>query len=396
MGVESRQPMRRRARTPLALILPLAAVLVLALPAVASANAKLRVGFLDNAYATTFPDRFWEEAAELNVGFARWDIQWTHVAPTRPRSPRDPADPAYRWGETDAFVQRAVAAGLQDQIMFTLWATPAWASTTPRARGVTATMPRMAHWRAFAYAAARRYSGTYVPAGATQPLPRVTAWEAWNEPNGYFALRPQIVRGRAVSPRNYTRLLNAMGVQVRKAVPFRPTIVAGALYKTGGRNSVNPIAFLRGMKQAGARFDVLSVHPYNKNAKAGVRDGARLSRTNPPYIAVGNLGTFVSLANGIFKRRYPVWVTEFGWNTPAPGQRAKTVSFAQQSRFAAQSIGIMRRTPQVERLAWFLLRDDNPRVAGKWYTTGLRKLDDSPKPSYNAWRRAVRGLNGIG
>ncbi|MEY4226794.1 MAG: hypothetical protein RL190_1551 [Actinomycetota bacterium] len=387
------EPTTRRLRH---LVIPLAIACALAAPAVASANAKLRVGFLDNAYASTYPGPFWSEASDLNVGFMRWDLQWKHVAPTKPRSPRDPADPAYNWTQTDAFVRNAVAAGLQDNIMFTLWATPRWASKTPNAKGYTATMPKLADWKAFAYAAATRYSGTFTPVGATAPLPRVTAWEAWNEPNGYFALRPQFQDGVAVSPRNYTALLNAMGAEVRQAVPFTPTIVAGALYKTGGRNSVNPIDFLRGMRQAGARFTVLSVHPYNKVAAKGVRDGATQSRTNPAYIAIGNLDAFVALANQIFGRRYPVWVTEFGWNTPAPRQRQTTVSFAQQATFVSQSIARMRQIPQVERLAWFLLRDDNPKPAGKWYTTGLRKLDDSPKPSYGAWKRAAAGLQGIG
>lgn len=378
------------------LLVPLAIACALVAPAVASANQKLRVGFLDNAWASTSPDLFWSEARDLNVGFMRWDLQWKHVAPTRPRNPRDPGDPAYQWGETDRFVQRAVAEGLDGNIMFTLWATPKWASKTPNAKGYTATMPKLADWRAFAYAAARRYSGTYTPSGASAPLPRITAWEAWNEPNGYFALRPQFQNGVAVSPRNYTALLNAMGAEVRSAVPFTPTIVAGALYKTGGRNSVNPIAFLRGMKAAGARFSVLSVHPYNKVAAKGVRDGASQSRTSPAYIAIGNLDAFVALANQIFGRKYPVWITEFGWNTPAPRQRQTTVSFAQQAAFASQSIARMRAIPQVERLAWFLLRDDNPKPAGKWYTTGLRKLDDSPKPSYGAWKQAARTLGGIG
>ncbi|MFM7553547.1 MAG: hypothetical protein ACKO7Q_12025, partial [Actinomycetota bacterium] len=143
------------------LLVPVALACALLAPAAASANTKLRVGFLDNAYAATYPDLFWSEARDLNVGFMRWDLQWKHVAPTKPRNPRDPGDPAYLWSQTDAFVQRAVAEGMQDNVMFTLWATPRWASKTPNAKGYTATMPKLADWRAFAYAAAKRYSGSY-------------------------------------------------------------------------------------------------------------------------------------------------------------------------------------------------------------------------------------------
>jgi len=86
------------------LLVPVALACALVAPAVASANKKLRVGFLDNAYALSNPDLFWSEARELNVGFMRWDLQWKHVAPTKPRNPRDPGDPAYHWGETDRVV----------------------------------------------------------------------------------------------------------------------------------------------------------------------------------------------------------------------------------------------------------------------------------------------------
>ena len=101
------------------LLVPLAIACALVAPAVASANKKLRVGFLDNAYVLSNPDLFWSEAQDLNVGFMRWDLQWKHVAPTKPRNPRDPGDPAYHWGETDRFVTRAVAEGLAGNIMFT-------------------------------------------------------------------------------------------------------------------------------------------------------------------------------------------------------------------------------------------------------------------------------------
>ena len=75
----------------------LAALAVLALPAIAGANADLKVGFLDNTYAEHSPDAFWADAATLNVGVMRWDLQWATIAPSQPVSERDPADPAYRW-----------------------------------------------------------------------------------------------------------------------------------------------------------------------------------------------------------------------------------------------------------------------------------------------------------
>ncbi|MGI9116776.1 MAG: glycosyl hydrolase, partial [Gaiellales bacterium] len=305
--------------------------------------------------------------------------------------PRDPADPAYAWGPTDAYVQQAAAHGMLGRVMFTLWSTPRWAGAHVR-HATTADMPNLRYWRDFVQACARRYSGRYIPPGATEPLPRVTAWETWNEPNAIFALRPQLAHGVAVSPRNYVKLLNALKREVRSAIPQRSTFVAGAFYKQGGSQGLTPVEFMRGMQAAGATFDVLSMHPYNRTATLGLRDGLRESTTNPSFIGIANLGTFISLANGIFHRRYPVWVTEFGWRTTSPGARRRSVTLRQQAIFARQAITHLRTLPQVQRAAWFLLRDDPPREAGDWYTSGLLRQNGARKPSFGAWRGAARHL----
>jgi hypothetical protein len=106
-----------------------ACVALLAIPALASANKNLRTGFLDNAYAGSDPAAFWSDAAELTVGFMRWDMQWAHMAVSKPKDARNVEDPAYFWAQTDNFVRQAAQHGLQDRIMFTLWATPKWASS---------------------------------------------------------------------------------------------------------------------------------------------------------------------------------------------------------------------------------------------------------------------------
>lgn len=371
-------------------VIAVAAALVLAVPAAAGAKANLQVGFLDNAYATLDPTGYWQDSKTLGVGFVRWDMQWDHIAPTRPRNARDPEDPAYFWALTDVFVRQAAAHGLQDRVMFTLWKTPRWASSTGSTKARATQMPRLKDWRDFVHAVARRYSGTYTPPGQGAPLPRVLAWETWNEPNAYFAFRPQWQNGQPVSPRNYVQLLKGLRYEVGRAVPFKPVIVAGAMYKQGGRSSLTPIQFMEGMKRAGAKFDVLSMHPYNRVPAEGIRDGARESTTNPYSISIGNFESFIAAANRIFGRRYPIWITEFGLQTPAPGV-VRAASYRQQALFVKQAIAKLKRLPQVERAAWFLIRDDPPRD-GHWYTTGLRRSSGQKKPSFNAWTQATARL----
>ncbi len=374
------------------LVLLAACLVALALPTIASAKSTLQVGFLDNAYAGSDPVRFWSDAKELKAGFMRWDLQWPTIAATKPTNPRNPADPAYAFGATDAFVRSAAAHGLQDRVMFTLWATPKWASSLSKTNGSTADMPVLTAWRDYVAACATRYSGTYIPAGQTTPLPRVLAWETWNEPNAFFALRPQKVKGKPVSPANYVKLLNTLKTQVDKAVTFRPTFVAGALFKQGGIG-LSPIAFMRGMQKAKAKFDVLSMHPYNNAPRLGVQDGLGQSKTNPNFIGVGNFQTFITMSNKIFGRKHPIWVTEFGVQTPSPGKSQYVASKAQQARFVYQSIMRFKQLPQVERMTWFLIKDEAPVTTGAaWYTTGLRNVNGSKKPSYGSWIAAASTL----
>ncbi len=372
------------------MVLALAVVAVLALPALASANKNLKVGFLDNNYSSN--PAFWPDVDELNVGFMRWDLQWKFIAPTKPRNARDPEDPAYNWGGADAFVRNAAAHNLQDRVMFTLWRTPPWASSLKSKSGIETHMPKMQYWKDFVFAAATRYSGTYVPPGQTAPLPRVVSWETWNEPNANFAFRPQFVNGKPASPRNYVRLLNALKSEVNRAVPFKPTFVAGAMYKQGGPRSITPVNFMKGMKAARAKFDVLSMHPYNNTPRLGLKDGLRQSRTNPAFIGIGNFSDFIALSNQIFGKKHPIWITEFGWATPAPGKSQYAVPFKMQAQFVYEAILRLKALPQVERAAWFLIQDDPPRPVGAWYTTGLRRTDGTKKPSWNSWILAASKL----
>ena len=367
-----------------------ACVALLAIPALASANKNLRAGFLDNAYVASDPAGFWSDAVALNVGFMRFDLQWAHMAVNKPKNPRNVEDPAYFWAASDNFVTQAAQHGLQDRVMFTLWSSPKWASSL-KASGSTADMPKIDAWRAFVHVVATRYSGKYTPPGATTPLPRVVSFETWNEPNASFALRPQIVNGKAVSPGNYVKLLNALRSEVTKAVSFKPTFVAGALYKQGGPRSVTPINFLRGMAAAKAKFDVLSMHPYNNTPRLGLKDGLDQSKTNPKFIGIGNFDTFITLSNQIFGKKRPIWVTEFGWQTPSDGKNQYVATFKQQSQFAYESLLRFKQLPQVERAAWFLIRDDPPEN-GVYYTTGLRNVDGTKKPSFNTGISAAQKL----
>jgi hypothetical protein len=377
-----------RALAALAAAIALCAILLAPRPA----SAALQVGIMDPAYATAEPDAYWADIAVLRPKFLRYDLHWNEVAPTEPANPRDPADPAYRWGYFDDLMRAAAMNGYEGcDIVATVWRTPPWASSIP-GNGNYANMPVVGDWRSFVYAAGIRYSGHYDPDGPTGPqttLPQVGCWEIWNEPNFNGALRPQR-RGRVlVSAINYVKLLNGAYAEIRSAggrYGIRPQIVGGALYRARSPKGVGPVAFMAEMRRLGARFDALSVHPYNGVPRLGIRDGAGVG-TRWPDLSIGNFQRFLNQVNRLWRgRRLPIWITEYGWQTKYRGYRDQyAVTDLQQAKFLRESIRIFRtRYPRVTRITWFLVKDE-PLTRPSTWQSGFRRLDGTAKPSYNTW-----------
>jgi hypothetical protein len=132
--------------------------------------------------------------------FVRLYMYWNSIAPTKPvtaagayspAAARDPSYAGYRWGDYDHMVRRARARGLQ--VIFSILFAPEWAETgDPPCGGDKGPAPCPpvdipdGTWKPnaemlgdFAFAAARRYSGSF-PGLENQ---RVRYWQAWNETN---------------------------------------------------------------------------------------------------------------------------------------------------------------------------------------------------------------------
>src|SRR5207249_5171966 len=132
-------------------------------------------------------------------------------------------DPAYDWSKPDAAVLEAVAKGLQPFI--NLSEAPAWAERPAGGRPGT-NNPDPVEFHQFVAAAASRYSGRF--AG----LPRVRAWEIWNEPNASFFFVPQWQGDpgkEALSPVLYRRLVNEAAAAVHAVNPDN-LLVAGSTF----------------------------------------------------------------------------------------------------------------------------------------------------------------------
>jgi hypothetical protein len=353
----------------------------LAVPAATAARHML-VGMQDDSMVlhgnpvTTF-----QLLRQLRVQIVRMNLNWNEVAKRRPAHAQDPADPAYDWGVYDRAVRYAAQNNIK--VLMTILFTPSWANGGKK-RNVP---PRnYTDLRNFAYAAAERYSGHYIPNTDDDNetyLPAVKYWLAWNEPNNPNWLQ-QSVGGRFVSPRSYARICTAIYDGVHFTNFASEKVGCGATGPRGNnqprssRPSMTPLAFMSLARKAGMRrFDAYAHHPYYGNPGE-----TPASKGRGGAVLLGNINDLIKQANRLFGKK-PIWITEYAWQTPP--DRLFGVSLSRQARYISQSYAIGRRTPQIAMMVWFMLRDDTNLSLG--WQSGVQTSRGKNKPSFNVFRR---------
>jgi hypothetical protein len=378
--------------------LPAAALAVaaaLCVPA-ATASSGMLIGVYDEG-ATFYDDSTTTFARyqALHVKVLRVNLYWggkLGVAKVRPFDAADPRDAGYDWSLYDHVSAFAGAYGIK--LLFSITGTPRWANG-----GASANRPptNFTDLRNFAYAAATRYSGTYIGDDG-RTLPAVHLWAAWNEPNNPSFLRPQYVRkgGKWViqSAIDYAKICNAVYNGVHATMYAGEQVACGVTGPRGNNNptsvrpSVSPIAFLNAAKRAGMKtFDAYAHNPYY-----GVP--TETPTTKPPSTQGGGAPTAVTLANidtllAAISHLYgprKLWITEYGYQTKPPDFQFG-VTWAQQARYLTQAFGIARRNPRITMMLWFLVRDE-PDLSG--WQSGLVTAQGKRKPSYDAFRNLAR------
>ena len=344
-------------------------------------------------FAQREKDTAFQALADARADVVRVTLSWHLVAQRRPFTASDPADSAYDWREYDATVAAADSHGVR--VLFTIYGTPTWANE----RGDPRRAPtRMADLREFAYAAAKRYSGTYFAFPSSRPLPKVDLWTVWNEPNLRFFFQPQWKKvGRrwiAVSPRIYARMCNAAWNGVHRAgdeawieekVACGVTAPRGADRPWARSKSVSPLRFLRGMAAAGAYFDVYAHHPYS------ARLGPRWLPHDDRWIALGNINRLVTTLTELYGRDMQIWLTEYGFRTNPPDTTG--VTWAAQAAFFREAHAIARANRRIDMLVWYQLTDADE--APGWMS-GLVTSTGTKKPVYWAFRDAPRATADAG
>ena len=246
--------------------------------------------------------------------------------------PSDPASPAYQFELIDAAVRDTVAAGLRPLLVVSH--APAFAEAPHRwpyaFPGSWAPSPEALG--AFASALARRYDGSFPdPLIPGRALPRVSMFQAWNEPNLARYLEPQWVarngRWNAFSPLLYRQMLNAFYRGIKSVEPTDLVVAAGLapLGDNAGFGRMAPVSFLRELLclQPAMRvpcadpphFNVLAFHPLSdgnpdvpaaSSLDVGISDAAKI--TTPLHEAE-------RLHTALPAGAKPVWVTELNWES---------------------------------------------------------------------------------
>ena len=343
----------------------------------------------------------------LKVQVLRVNLYWGGnkwaVANSKPSDPTDPGDPAYNWALYDRLVEYAKTNNIP--VMFSILFTPAWANGS-QARTVAPT--NMQDLQDFAYAAAERYSGLWTPPSwqrnatlgiGNGPLPKVTMWTAWNEPNNPIWLSPQYKKvGKKWviwSAKSYAQICNAIynGVHSPALGPLPGEQVACGVTGPRGndapataRASVDPLSFLTAAKADGMKtFDVYAHNPY-------ANDGSQAPDYIPKgkqkrQVQLGNINVLLAKVTQLYGPKH-LWITEYGYQTNPPDKTIYGTSWANQAKYMQQAYAIARKNPRIDMLLWFLVRDE-PNIGG--WQSGLMTVAGKKKPSWTTYINLPRG-----
>ena len=377
---------------------------------------------------------------QLGVTDVKIFMQWGYMTPgavshTRPAgfdAVNPAAYPAPAWAPYDAVVRAAATRGMGLDLALEAPA-PLWATAPGVPPGTSAGFlgswePSAKEFGLFVKAVGTRYDGHYTPPGATAPLPAVRFWSIWNEPNYGQQLAPQAVDNSTVemSPLLYRELLDAAWASLGQTGHGGDKILIGEVaprgQTTGGQpgnfSGMVPLRFIRALYCVNGSLHALqgtaatqrgcpatasaskafpkdnpglfhatgfAVHPYPQ----GQVTPNVPTKNEPDYADLPKLPELEATLDGAIAAygltvKYPIYNTEFGYQTNPPEKIARAISPTLAAYYMNWAEYISWSDPRVASWNQYLLTDPPPPSN---FDTGLEFANGKPKdPMYDAFR----------
>ncbi|MGA9859049.1 MAG: hypothetical protein WBQ18_14385 [Solirubrobacteraceae bacterium] len=360
-------------------------------------------------------------------------MHWADVAPD-PTSATKPAFdagnpsayPAAGWVQYDTVV-KALAARHMGIMLDLVAPPPNWAAGkgAPHPKSQPEWRPSAADFGQFVRAVATRYSGHYTPPGAPKPLPRVNFWSIWNEPNLGIEMAPEAIDHSQVevSAHYYRDFVDAAWKAYHATGHGNDTILFGEIAPAGSFtgvgpgdfNSMPPLRYLRAMYCVDSNFKPLrgqaaiirdcppdaagsahfaanhpglfhasgfADHPYPQGLAPNV-----VTPNEPDFAELGEIGKLESTLDRLQQvygshTKFPIWSTEFGYQTTPPDPEAGTVTPDKAAYYLNWAEYLTWADPRLRSFDQYLLTDP----PNGYFATGLLTAAGAPKPGFYAFQ----------
>jgi hypothetical protein len=373
--------MTRRARLGLALTLACALLATLAPSALAATGMEVAVQddstLVHELPSPAYRGRSLALASGLSASWIRANVNWSYVVGSAARKKKAPRSIVYNWSGYDRLVDQAAAKGIRVQLALTGPA-PAFATANHR---IGANKPKAGPFRAFARAAAEHFRG------------RVTRYSIWNEPNYVSWIAPL-----SSGPRVYRALYTTGYSAIKAADPAAQVLIAETSPYALKKRATAPLAFLRGVTCANARYkkakscgtlkaDGFAHHPYDFDHKPTYKypgkDNVTLATLSRLTSALGKLkkAKLLTTPTGGVPDLY---LTEYGYFSS--GKRK--LSASKRGSYLVQAFTIAQRNPRVRQMLQYLLVQPGKKY--RFFDTSIATTKAKPTSAYKklaAWAK---------
>jgi hypothetical protein len=385
-----------------------------------------------------------QEAHALGFDRVKVNLAWNSVAPD-PYSARKPhfaasdpgAYPAAGWTIYDEIIRLCKQYHLGVDLTLAPYV-PRWAEGPGEPKPATSPAtwnPSPAMFEQFVQAVGTRYSGRYTPRGQKSPLPRVSFWSIWNEPNqGSLGISPQAIDHNAVesSPYHYRLLADAAWTALHRTGHGGDTTLIGEIAPIGNVGAIYPgqfanmmpLRFVRALYCVGTNLQPLRGHAATvRHCPATAAESKRFVAQNPvlfrasafsahPYpqalapdesipggpddavlAQLPKLFTTLDRAQQAYgsHKRFDVYDTEYGYQTSPPDTQTGYVTPKKAAAWLNWSQYISWRLPRLLSYDQYLFKDPPP-VPHKAYTrfaSGIVTYKGARKPGWYALRMPI-------